>query len=149
MSQIEETKAKIEESKKRAEDAKKRIAEKAALQKAKAELDEQLHLERFYEAKEKAIETYGADRLVEVDVPVVGMCLFRFAHTADHAAFTREIHKGFELGPCRTYVTKCVIFPEPQTFASVVAEKNPEGFSKCAVAIKIAMRGTEEEQGKD
>lgn len=138
----------IEEIKARAEETKKRIAEKAALQKAKAELDEQLHLERFYEAKEKAIDTYGEGRLVEVHVPSVGMCLFRFAHTADQAAFTREIHKAVELGPCRTYATKCVIFPDPQTFSSSVADKNPEGFVKCALAIKTAMRGTEEEEGK-
>lgn len=148
MSSLEETKAKIAESQARAEEAKKRIAEKVALQKAKAELDEQIWLERFYEAKEKAIEAYGEDRLVEVHVPSVGMTLHRFAHIADHAPFTKSLHVAVEISSCRTYTAKTVIFPDAETFSKLVSERNPEGFVKCGLAIKTAMRGIVEEEGK-
>jgi hypothetical protein len=59
------------------------------------------------------------------------------------------LHVAVEISSCRTYTAKTVLFPDAATFSALVSERNPEGFVKCGLAIKTAMRGVVEEEGKD
>lgn len=125
-----------------------RVAAKREAKKAAEDAEIEAHNKGFYEAYDKAIDEHGS-RLVEVDVPYVGKCLYRFPGKVDHAAFTRAIHDKIDLAPCVTYANKCVVYPDERTHHKLLGEKNPEGYVKAALKIKTAMRGEDEEEGKD
>lgn len=126
----------------------KRIAEKRAAKATEATEALDKHNLGYLEALDKALDDHG-ERLVVVDIPHIGKCLFRYPGITDHTAFTREIHKDLELSPCKTYTSKCVIFPAPLAWKDLCDKINPEGYVKAALRIKIAMKGDEDAAGKD
>lgn len=131
------------------EELEKSIAAKRAAKTTELELRIEAHNLAFLEAYEKALDGEFANRLVIVDIPKVGKCLYRFAGRTDHAAFTREIHEKIELAPCVTYTSKCVLYPLPVAHRELLDKENPEGFVKAALAIKTAMKGEDTAEGKD
>jgi hypothetical protein len=111
------------------------------------------HNAAFVEAYLKALDNAddGAS-FVEVNIPKVGKCLFKFPSRPDHAAFKREVNvreKPLELSTCTTYSTKCVVFPPPIQFKEMCDKYNVQGFEIAALRIHREMQEKDEEEGKD
>lgn len=123
-------------------------AKRANAEKARIET----HNKAFEAAYLKKLETADdAEAFVEIDIPRVGKCLFRFPEQAKHALFRRHANKPntpLELGPCVTYSAGCALFPEPVKFRELCEKYNPQGFETAALKIFLAMKGKDEEEGE-
>ena len=92
-----------------------------------------------------------SDAFVEVDIPRVGKCLFRFPDAAQHALFKRHLNvpnKPVEMGPCKTYAVHCAVCPEPVKFKELCEKYNVQGFETAALKVARAMQPTDEVEGE-
>ena len=92
-----------------------------------------------------------SDAFVEVEIPRVGKCLFRFPDQPQHAQFKRHLNdpnKPIEMGPCKTYAVHCAIFPEPVKFKELCEKYNVQGFETSAVAVAKAMMPKDKAEGE-
>lgn len=110
------------------------------------------HNEAFAAAYLKKLESAeDADAFVEVDIPRVGKCLFKFPEQAQHALFKRHLNvpnKPVEMGPCKTYAVHCVVFPEPVKFKELCEKYNVQGFETAALKVAMAMQPKDNAEGE-
>ena len=110
------------------------------------------HNAAFATAYLKLLETSDESvSFVEVNIPKVGKCLFKYPEQARHAEFKRHANapgKPLEMGPCKTYASNCAVFPAPVVFKELCEKYNVQGFETAALAINIAMRPKDEAEGE-
>jgi hypothetical protein len=110
------------------------------------------HNEAFAVAYLKALETSAEETsFVEVEIPKVGKCLFKFPDKARHAEFKRHANapgKALEMGPCVTYSTNCCVFPGPVPFKDICDKYNVQGFEIAALKIFHEMAPKDKAEGE-
>ena len=127
--------------------------EEAKAKRANAEKTRtEAHNAAFAAAYLKKLESADeAEAFVEVDIPRVGKCLFKFPDGPRHAEFKRHANlpgKPLEMGPCKTYAVHCAVFPEPVKFKELCEKYNVQGFETAALSIFKAMRPKDEAEGE-
>ncbi len=110
------------------------------------------HNEAFAVAYLKELEK-GDDStsFVVVDIPRIGKCLHKFGDQAKHAEFKRHANmpnKPLEMGPCKTYSCHTAVFPPPLDFKALCEKYNVQGFETAALAVLVAMRPKDQEEGE-
>lgn len=116
----------------------------------KARIDE--HNAAFGATYLKKLESADdSEAFVEVDIPRVGKCLFRFPERNQHALFKRHLNipnKPVEMGPCVTYAVHCAVFPEAAKFKELCEKYNVQGFETAALKVARAMQPKDEVEGE-
>lgn len=123
-------------------------AKRAGAEKARIDA----HNEAFAAAYLKLLEHCDESAaFVEVDIPRVGKCLFKFPEQAQHALFKRHLNvpnKPVEMGPCKTYAVHCVVFPEPVKFKELCEKYNVQGFETASLKVAMAMQPKDDAEGE-
>lgn len=123
-------------------------AKRAGAEKTRVET----HNAAFVAAYLKKLEgADDSDAFVEVEIPRVGKCLFKFPDAAQHALFKRHLNvpnKPVEMGPCKTYSVHCAVFPEPAKFKELCEKYNVQGFETAALKVARAMQPKDAAEGE-
>lgn len=123
-------------------------AKRADVEKARVDA----HNEAFSAAYLKLLEHCDeSTAFVDVNIPRVGKCLFKFPDQAQHALFKRHLNipnKPVEMGPCKTYAVHCAVFPEPAKFKELCEKYNVQGFETAALKVARAMQPKDDAEGE-
>ncbi len=127
--------------------------EEAKAKRANAEKERiEKHNAAFAEAYLKALNSSDDETsFVEVDIPKIGKCLFKFGKGPQHTEFKRHANmpgKPLEIGPCKTYSVHNAIFPAPAQFKELGEKYNAQAFEIAALKIHKAMQPKDESEGE-